>query len=332
MNATALSSGLTCIFFIFLILGFLFGLWRGFSKSVTRILIVIAIAVLSFFVVPSISKSLLTTNLSSLGISVNGVPLLNIEQFIKDLLSSFDKIDELINASPTFASFIQVLPEILLNVVLFILFFVIAKLASMVIYWILCAILFPKKKNEGKNKHRFLGAIVGTVQGLIVALVVFMPLFGIINLSTQAQLAYQESQTELNNAIAPANNQNPQTLNGYIFTTNDNSPEDNDESTTQNTVDIEEVLKYSKALENNGIYKFLNGIGFIGLSNNVFDHLTTVKIDETKYSLTTESIGLSKMYPYLDLVVKANDFDITDNDFINKLIMLIDASKSSIFA
>ena len=41
-----------------------------------------------------------------------------------------------------------------------------------------------------------------------------------------------------------------------------------------------------------------------------------------KYKFTTEAVEISRMYPYLELIMKS-DFDITDNAFIDKVILLV---------
>ncbi|MBQ9790602.1 MAG: CvpA family protein [Clostridia bacterium] len=327
MNATALSSALTCIFFIFLILGFLYGLWRGFSKSLTRFFIVIAVAVATFFIVPAISKTLLTVDISSWNLEVEGVAVQNLQQFITEFLSNIEQINELMNASPTFEAFIQVVPQILLNIVLFLLLFLVVKMLSMIIYWIICAIAFPKKKMADKKKHRFVGGIVGAVQGLFVALVVLLPVFGIINLAGDAKAAIVESETAIEASQSSSESQAPATINGHIFSVSEN--EQNNES----SVDIFGTInEYSTALQENGVFKALNAIGLVKLSNSVFDELTTVKVNNSsetvEYKLTTEAVEISKLYPYINLITQS-EFNIEDNSFINKIIMLVDASSSS---
>ena len=337
MNAAILSSTLTCLFLVFLIAGFLYGLWRGFSKSLTRLLIVVAVAVATFFVVPSLSHSLVTADISSWNLSVGDTTVKTIQEFIIEYLSGFDKVNEFMNASPTFTKFIQVLPEVLVNILLFIIFFFVVKMLSMIIYWILSAIFFGKKKTEGKNKHRFIGGIVGAVQGIIIACVILMPVFGLMNLAHTAEVALSESRTELETTIqnSTAGDDNSSPTEFYITqsseSSNDNNTSDENESITVDKA-LEEVLKYTEALENNFIYKSLNAIGVTKLSNSVFNELTTIKIETAsgshKYSFTTEAVEISKMYPYLELIVNSN-FDITDNAFIDKLILLVNKAYDS---
>ena len=327
MNTGVVSSMLTCIFLFFLIVGFLYGLWRGFSKSLIRLIIVVAVAVATFFVVPAISTKILTADISSWNLTVNEVSITSLDQFISEFLASFEMIKDFMNASPTFTKFIGMVPAVLVNVLLFIVFFFIVKMLSMVIYWIFAGIFFNKKKMEGKNKHRFIGAIIGAFQGLLVACVVLMPIFGFVNLADNAQTALSQSQTELEatlNGTTPA----PATM-----TADDNNSGENPES---EEITIDEALKtvkeYTQALESNFIYKALNTVGVVKLSNSVFDELTTVEIEteagKKEYRFTTEAVEISKMYPYIDLVMSA-DIDIQDNDFIDKLILLVDKAYDS---
>ena len=249
MNAGVVSSSLTCIFLVFLTLGFLYGLWRGFSKSLTRLLIVVAVTVATFFIVPSLSHTLITADISSWNLSVGGVQVQTINEFLTEYLAGFDKVNELMNASPTFTKFIQMVPEVLVNIVLFLVFFFVVKMISMIIYWILSAIFFSKKKTEGKNKHRFIGAVIGAVQGLLVACVVLMPVFGLMNLANTAEIALSESRTELAASTDSSSTDNSQPSTIYVTVAEDN--EDDQQNNNDSTIDkaLETVGKYTKLLK-----------------------------------------------------------------------------------
>ena len=80
------------------------------------------------------------------------------------------------------------------------------------------------------------------------------------------------------------------------------------------------------------MFKALDTVGLIKLSNSIFNELTTIEVktaEETKeYKFTTEAVELSGMYPYLELIT-SNDINIQDNTFISNLISLVDKSYES---
>ena len=337
MNAGILSSALTTIFFFFLIVGFLFGLWRGFSKSLTRFLIVIAVAVASFFVVPSLSKALLNLDISSWNINIAGIAVQNINQFIIDLLTQIEQVNELMQASPTFEQFILLLPEIILNVILFVVFFMIVKMLSMIIYWIIAGIFFNKKKMADKNKHRFIGAIVGAFQGLLVAVIILIPTFGLINLSQQAQAAMAEAQAEMEESSS-STSEEPEPFTSsttgisYIAVTTSEHEGPEESETSKIDEILQTVNEYSSALNNNFIYKTLGAVGITKITNSVFDSLTTAEVvkdgEKVAYKLNTEAVEISRIYPYANKLI-GGEINIESNEFVDNLISIVKASYKS---
>lgn len=337
MNAGILSSALTTIFFFFLIVGFLFGLWRGFSKSLTRFLIVIAVAVASFFVVPSLSKALLNLDISSWNINIAGIAVQNINQFIIDLLTQIEQVNELMQASPTFEQFILLLPEIILNVILFVVFFMIVKMLSMIIYWIIAGIFFNKKKMADKNKHRFIGAIVGAFQGLLVAVIILIPTFGLINLSQQAQAAMAEAQAEMEESSSSTSEEpepfaSSTTGISYIAVTTSEHEGPEESETSKIDEILQTVNEYSSALNNNFIYKTLGAVGITKITNSVFDSLTTAEVvkdgEKVAYKLNTEAVEISRIYPYANKLI-GGEINIESNEFVDNLISIVKASYKS---
>lgn len=337
MNAGILSSALTTIFFFFLIVGFLFGLWRGFSKSLTRFLIVIAVAVASFFVVPSLSKALLNLDISSWNINIAGIAVQNINQFIIDLLTQIEQVNELMQASPTFEQFILLLPEIILNVILFVVFFMIVKMLSMIIYWIIAGIFFNKKKMADKNKHRFIGAIVGAFQGLLVAVIILIPTFGLINLSQQAQAAMAEAQAEMEESSSSTSEEpepfaSSTTGISYIAVTASEHEGPEESETSKIDEILQTVNEYSSALNNNFIYKTLGAVGITKITNSVFDSLTTAEVvkdgEKVAYKLNTEAVEISRIYPYANKLI-GGEINIESNEFVDNLISIVKASYKS---
>lgn len=297
MNATLVPTLFISIFFFFIILGFVCGWVRGLNKSLTRLLMVLCCAVLAFFVVPAISKAILAMDISKFNIVIGDVNVKTVEDLIGDLLRDIPVVDDIIASSPTFESFIAVLPLMIVNVVFFVLFFFLFKWFTMIIYWIIAGVCFNKKKMEGKEKHGFIGAVLGAVQGLIAAIVIFVPCFGIL----------ATAQPLLDATAANAQTQQEETV------------ETTEESTLGQLEDtMNEVKVYVDAANNNWVFKMLGAIGIKQLSVGMYDNLTTVKKNNVTYSLRREVKTIADAYPELMYVVDHN-FDIKDEQTLTNL-------------
>ena len=195
MNASLVSNLVTSLFLIFVIIGFICGWVRGVSKSLTRLIIVVIVAVLSFFIVPAITKALLEMDISRLNIVLGDVKVLTVQDFITDMLRQIPVVEDIIESSPTFETVIQIAPQVIVNVILFIVAFFLMKWISMIIYWIIAGIFFSRKKMKDKDKHNFIGALVGSVQGLMVAFVLLVPFYGIIETARPVSAVMLQKQT-----------------------------------------------------------------------------------------------------------------------------------------
>ena len=72
MTTDIISTVIISLFLLILLAGFLFGLGRGFNKSLVRLLIVVAMLVATFFIVPIITEAVMTIDISGMGINISG--------------------------------------------------------------------------------------------------------------------------------------------------------------------------------------------------------------------------------------------------------------------
>ena len=151
--------GVIAISALCVILGVLLGLFRGFSRSVVRLILVAASAVAAWLLRPIISKWLMTLEVG--GNSINGL----IEQSIANAGDVPESVVTLAYA----------LIEILIGLVAFLVVFLVLKLLTYVILFPIIKIFLGREK-----KGRPFGALVGLVQGLFVAFVLCVPFTGII--------------------------------------------------------------------------------------------------------------------------------------------------------
>lgn len=319
MNAGLIPTAIVSLFLVCIILGFLFGWFRGFSKSLVRFIIVLAVTVLAFFVVPSITTAVLKMDISKLNINIGGVSAVTLGDLIIDLIEQVPIVQDLIESSPTLASVITLVPQMLANVVLFIAFFFIFKWFSMIIYWIIAGIFFSKKKMGDKDRHKFVGAVIGTVQGFLVAIVLMVPIFGVVETSRPMVEAIRAEQ-----AAASTSENTEESASGFIYTVNEegssetpggggssetpggegsggtSEEEKNNKDIKQTVYDVtDETGKYVDAFDKVWIVKVMKALKIQDLSVSMFDNLTTVKDRDLEVSLRNEVKVVASAYPGL---------------------------------
>lgn len=317
MNAGLIPTAIVSLFLVCIILGFLFGWFRGFSKSLVRFIIVLAVTVLAFFVVPSITTAVLKMDISKLNINIGGVSAVTLGDLIIDLIEQVPIVQDLIESSPTLASVITLVPQMLANVVLFIAFFFIFKWFSMIIYWIIAGIFFSKKKMGDKDRHKFVGAVIGTVQGFLVAIVLMVPIFGVVETSRPMVEAIRAEQ-----AAASTSESTGESASGFTYTVNEegssetpggssetpggegsggtSEEEKNNKNIKQTVYDVtDETGKYVDAFDKVWIVKVMKALKIQDLSVSMFDNLTTVKDRDLEVSLRNEVKVVASAYPGL---------------------------------
>lgn len=328
MNAGLIPTAIVSLFLVCIILGFLFGWFRGFSKSLVRFIIVLAVTVLAFFVVPSITTAVLKMDISKLNINIGGVSAVTLGDLIIDLIEQVPIVQDLIESSPTLASVITLVPQMLANVVLFIAFFFIFKWFSMIIYWIIAGIFFSKKKMGDKDRHKFVGAVIGTVQGFLVAIVLMVPIFGVVETSRPMVEAIRAEQ-----AAASTSENTEESASGFTYTVNEegssetpggegsgetpggegssetpggggsggtSEEEKNNKNIKQTVYDVtDETGKYVDAFDKVWIVKVMKALKIQDLSVSMFDNLTTVKDRDLEVSLRNEVKVVASAYPGL---------------------------------
>src|SRR5574344_1803521 len=82
------------LFFLSLIIGALWGLGRGLKKSSLRLGTLVIFLLIAGFITPLISKALLTINLSSFNININGTIVTTIPELIRNSLFSIEGFQE----------------------------------------------------------------------------------------------------------------------------------------------------------------------------------------------------------------------------------------------
>ncbi len=184
-----ISLAITIIAAFFILSGILFGLKRGFSRTVVRLLTVALSAVGAYFIAASLSgiisgyaEGLTLMELVDKGIifaaQVSGGLVIAIPDEIRNLISSFD--------AEISIYLVRLIVSLLLVPFVFVAVFLIFKLVSMIIYWIITAVAGLRKRRT-KTASRLVGALVGAVQGALIAAVLLLPLSGFSTIVTECR-------------------------------------------------------------------------------------------------------------------------------------------------
>ena len=314
MTPDIITTFVIATFLLILLSGFLFGLGRGFNKSLVRILLVVAMLVITFFVVPSITKAVMSADISSWGITIAGETVTSVPDIIVSALNEIPQVAD-IAGTEAYATIINVVPQMVLNVVLFVVVFILLRLVSMIIYWIISGICFSKKKTEGKNKHRLLGSLVGVVQNFIIFLVILVPVVGTVNILGDIETITTQPTTE---AVSPAS---------ASMLSADETPEETPEENTDNNQvspyqTVNDVIDAYKA---SWVAKFLHGVKLDNACMYVFNELSTVTEDEQEYNLREEANSIAIIAVDVMALVDLGEFDLSNPDTVVALNKVIDS-------
>jgi len=283
------------LFAFFIICGILLGLKRGLVKSVIRIITVLICCVLVVFIVPLLTSAILKADLSSTGLTIGDVPVTTINDTIINYIGSITGMAQLLATSPTLVAVINAVPAIIVNLILFILLFFVAKGLLYFVDIIINKIVI--KKGSDKPKRRVWGAVVGGIQGLICFLFVLIPIAGSMNMldETMDLIESTKQQTQVT-AVTNISLDSQKT----------------DEKKDGQTMSIEEFPKQATnavdAYQDIFIIKMFNAIGYRAITNVVYDKLTTIEItEENKTTLKSEAKVVAKIYNSYE---KLKDVDV----------------------
>ncbi len=301
-------------FLVILLAGFLFGLIRGFNKSLVRILLVVAMLVLTFFIVPKITSAVMTLDISSWGVTIAGESVTSVGDIVVTLLDQIPQVADIAGTS-AYATIINVVPQMILNVVLFIVVFILLRLVSMIIYWIISGICFSKKKTEGKNKHRLLGSLVGVVQNFIIFLVILVPVVGTINI--------------LGDIETLTNSPSAQVVSTTGTSVSDPAGSEPEDPSNNQVSPYQTIMDVKDAYNDAWVAKFLHAVKLDNACMYIFNELTTVTEDNVEYNLRDEANSVTNIVIDVVDLTELGEFDLTKPEVIMALNNIIDGCYNS---
>ena len=309
------------ILLIFMLIGLLMGIWRGFNKSIIRFFVVIAMSLLCFFITPPIAKSVVNADISSLGINIAGVEIDSLQEGIITLLEKIGFIQELITASPTFKAFVEQIPTLILNLLIFVIGFLILTLISLLFSWLLSKLILRKVPPEKRNRFRILGGLLGVVQGIFVFAVIAVPVFGIISTTEKALNEINSNETTTQVSTSSIHN----TTSDYIIVS------ENENDGVLSNVNLNQYNQYIKDFNNLAFVKVFKALGIKTLEEKVYSNLTTVTVNKEDVNFENEIIIAAKISSNLDSITKISS-NYTEQDYNNMRNVVNDLFDSKLFS
>lgn len=261
----------------------LIGFFRGTYKSLYYLIATFVIFFGGWLARGPIINFLSTYDLSKLNISLEGVPLKNLNQFVEDMIKvKFPESNTLMVQDTLFREFIFGVVTMVLQFVYFLLLVVLAFTVFKFIFDIIWFIIKPRKKivvgKKVKPKKGFISRLggmgLGAVKGAFYSLLIFFPIAGIASIG---------------NSIGEAINA-PQNMSYQLVVINDTITIVEDENNNNNNNglfndELEEALNILGAYDKSIAGKVL---GTFDIDTKVFDEILTIKVKNANIRLRKE--------------------------------------------
>lgn len=299
------SGVVTVILASLILIGMALGMLRGFTKSWIRLIIVLASAVLSYFLAGAVGSAIASIDISGMGKVVNGQSVSTISALVEEYLKSIKIVGDLIEGSPTIGKVISILPLAIINLVLFDVLFLLINFFSWIIFMIVFGIVNKKHKgDEEKPKRKGLGVLFSVMQSIIVFAVLFVPVMGMTYfISDQIEYA-----TNYNGELEQASVEGMASADEYrnemiVFAeevANSETESDAEEEIT------EKVKVVTDSLEDAWVFKAFKVIGYKKVTMALTDNLTQFEINEVETGLFNEVESVVKIGVRVDWLFGGN--------------------------
>lgn len=296
MTAQTIGYILSGIAGFFILMGFLFGLKRGYKKSLFRFVWLAVTVVLLLIFSSMITKGLLRLDVSFLNLTVQGEPVTTFYEFMRVFIEENPTIQSYIANPSVLTDLAESIPVLLGNIVVFLLLFWLTKILLWPLWAIFASRIGRKEKMALKRheitistskKRPWLGGLIGVFSGVLITLVTFMPLIGL----SETVIEINES----NQVAATSVEAHPGLITDLLV---ENMGED-----------ANNILEYIYCYEESPIGQVFKYTGVNALGNAMFKNVTTVTVNGEAISLTKETKNVARIYK--------NARKIEDIDFEN---------------
>lgn len=300
------SGVVTVILASLIIIGMALGMLRGFTKSWIRLIIVLASAVLSYFLAGAVGSAIASIDISGMGKVVNGQSVSTISALVEEYLKSIKIVGDLIEGSPTIGKVISILPLAIINLVLFDVLFLLINFFSWIIFMIIFGIVNKKHKgDEEKPKRKGLGVLFSVMQSIIVFAVLFVPVMGMTYFISD-QIEYATNYNgELEQASVEGTASADEYCNEMIVFAEEVANSETTESNAEEEI-TEKVKVVTDSLEESWVFKVFKVFGYKKVTMALTDNLTQFEINEVETGLFNEVESVVKIGVRVDWLFGGN--------------------------
>lgn len=298
-----ISIGLTIAFAVFLGLGFLLGLKRGFKRTLVRGMWLTAVVLFVLIFSMNITEILLT-------IKFNFTYAGQVCPTIKDYLVAFLK-DKIVVDGGNYEAVVNIglaVISLVVNSVIFLVLYWVLKIVTLILYYFFNIFIFHgerKRKRQAKKekkkikikKYRFAGGLVGLVFGFVSFCLTITPVVGYISIAKNVE------------GHSAVKNDGKGLLTEYAGKT---------------YTDIIDVYDNSVPM------KVINTLSIDKVLNSLFDNISSVKINNEKVVLSNEAIAFVDIYDSVK-GLKVPDLNTTTKEELSKLLNDVEVVNEKVF-
>ncbi|MGD9901269.1 MAG: hypothetical protein AB7S44_01890 [Spirochaetales bacterium] len=293
---------------LFLVIGILWGIKRGTVKSFLRLSFLIFNCIFLLIVTPAVSKLILNLDFSFfVTIVKDGHSFTSLNELINYYLSSNQTLVDLIANNSIIASFVDKIPLVVINFVLFIGGYFILKSLTLPIYGLIAnriANNIDKKRGVDPEtykksfKNKFFGALLGMFQGALTGMILFLPASTISFIfSTDVASSFAiNSNISITAQYAVATAPTTSTYNAY--STN------------------EEINNFLTIYYNTLLSNTINTMKLKSLNELIFTELSSINVNGVKISLVGEIQNATELIAEGQALL--SDYDITELDAVTE--------------
>jgi hypothetical protein len=333
MNLSTAAFLINILIIMFIVIGLLWGIRRGVLKSFLRLGFLIFNCLFMLVVTPTISKAILNLNISGIiKLNIGGQSFNTLNSFFNGFLNNNATVANLVSENFFIASFIEEVPAIITNFIVFILGYFLLKSLTFPIYSSIANKLIKKYKQNKISppktfKNKFLGAVLGMLQGGLTGMILFLPLSSLAMVADTANQTFVNINNNANIAITEQ-----LSVKGFQIKRTASTPTPNNSSFNSSN----ELDKILNVYYNTLLSSTITAMNLNTLNDFIFLKLSSIKINGEEISLgneikTATSVLMSAneiLYPYnifeIDKINETDWLEIFSNINYDEVIKMAD--------